>query len=587
MYGYDVFMNFYAGSSDVNVDLVLTNNFQKSIGSPVFKDASLLLKLKGGAAGYTLVGDKAEDGKLAAGESVCLYQDSNGTDTWESCPGVGNMSKSGWSGLGTKTTSFKGYKLLKRAEGKESELAAGSQARGLLQASNDHGGVIVHTRNFWQQFPKAAEVGADGRVRIGLFPREFKVVHYLEDASAKGHEIILHFYKAKGKSIYEAGADGRPSPAAFAAAWDWRLAARPEVKHQAEAGALSDTGPFTVPVEGMAEKPADKVAVTGGRWLSGDGYYGNAAGWQVYGERWRSNGGHSEHGARQPIKEDCYLMRWYLTGIPDWLAVGDARTRHFRDVRSYRIDDQDGLACKDYAEFRKINVQENGWCTRPVPKDDELKKYQEGFWARGPWEYPNPEHQTLDELYDRWLIWGDLRAYENMRTVAANGAFFAIANAPGISRAQGWSWRALERYWDLTGDKRAEELLKDIIKAYAPLIEKKPLWSGDAAKPNIWFTQIHARAAAVTALHTGDPQALELTKAFADGKEERADYFCAPFAVIYHLTGDEKYKEAVLKKTDGGKRLLGILDVDNFENQGKTSPTAVHWLLNAPPKAKK
>ena len=188
MYGYDVFLNFYAGSSDVNVDAVLCNNFQKSIGSPVFKDASLLLKLKGGAAGYGLWGDNApNEGKLAAGESVCLYQDSNGTDSWESCPGFGNMSKSGWSGLNTKITSFKGYKILKRAEGKEQELAAGNQARGLLHAANDRGGVIVQALNFWPQFPKAAEVAGDGTVRIGLFPREFKVVHYMEDASAKGH----------------------------------------------------------------------------------------------------------------------------------------------------------------------------------------------------------------------------------------------------------------------------------------------------------------------------------------------------------------------------------------------------------------
>ena len=83
MYGYDVFLNFHAGSSDVDVDALMCNNFQKSIGSPVFKDASLLLKLKGGAAGYGLWGDAPNEGKLAAGESVCLYQDSNGADSWD------------------------------------------------------------------------------------------------------------------------------------------------------------------------------------------------------------------------------------------------------------------------------------------------------------------------------------------------------------------------------------------------------------------------------------------------------------------------------------------------------------------------
>ena len=35
MYGYDVFMNFYAASSEVGADVVLTNNFKSSIGEPL------------------------------------------------------------------------------------------------------------------------------------------------------------------------------------------------------------------------------------------------------------------------------------------------------------------------------------------------------------------------------------------------------------------------------------------------------------------------------------------------------------------------------------------------------------------------
>jgi len=107
MYGYDVFMNFYAGSSDVYADLIITNDFAKSIGSPTFKDASLLLKLKDGAGSYSLWGEKPVDGKLAVGESACLYQDSNGADTWQACPGFGAMSTHGWSPLPTKITAFR------------------------------------------------------------------------------------------------------------------------------------------------------------------------------------------------------------------------------------------------------------------------------------------------------------------------------------------------------------------------------------------------------------------------------------------------------------------------------------------------
>ena len=41
MYGYDVFMNFYAGQLDVYANVVVTNNSAKSIGVPAMKDGSL------------------------------------------------------------------------------------------------------------------------------------------------------------------------------------------------------------------------------------------------------------------------------------------------------------------------------------------------------------------------------------------------------------------------------------------------------------------------------------------------------------------------------------------------------------------
>ena len=183
-------------------------------------------------------------------------------------------------------------------------------------------------------------------------------------------------------------------------------------------------------------------------------------------------------------------------------------------------------------------------------------------------------------LYDRWLLFGDTRAFENMRVVAGHGGFFAIGSAPQIHRATGWSWRALERYWEPTGDKRARELLDQAIAAYAPLIGKENLWSGDAAKPNGWFTMIFTRAAAMTALHTGDPKALDICRALAAGKEDKADYYSTLFAVLYHLTGEGKYKDAAMRKTGDGRKLLVVHDNDGF------LPAAA-WLLKEPPKGGK
>ncbi len=591
-YGYDVFMNFYAGSSEVAADVIVTNNFKSSIGEPLMEDCSLLVKLAGsgdpvsgtckvyGAAPFFSNLYKTEDG-----ESICLYQDSNGAETWERCQGYTGNSRPGGNCFGGKAVSFRGYRILRRlagggstglTAGKEEVVSQGDQARGIIHLTTGQGGAVMFMRNFWQQFPKAVEGGRDGTLRLGMFPRECVAPHYLDDCAAKGHEVVLHFY-AKGKSRYAADGEGRTWPHVFADAWDMPAFPRPPLAHIAATGALTDLGPAEVPTRGFEDHD---IGVNMRRMLMTDEYHGNAIGWQVYGERWLSHGGHSTHGARQPIKEDDYLYRWYVTGGGGWLDAGINRSRLFRDVRAYRIDDQDALAFKGWDDFRKANTSESReWTSRPIPKDEELKKYQEGMVPHARWEYPNPEHQTLDLLYDRWLLFGDQRAYENMRVVAGHGGFFAIGHAPNVHRNTGWSWRALERYWELTGDKRARELLDQTIAAYVPLVEKKDIWSGGAAKPNSWFTMIFTRAAAMTALHTGDPKALDICKALADGKESKADYFSTLYVVLWHLTGEPQYKDPVARKTDDGRKLLVVHSNDGF------LPSAA-WLLHQPPQRK-
>jgi hypothetical protein len=594
MYTYDVFMNFYAESTEIFADVVVGNNFQQSIGIPAFEDGSLLLKLANGVSGYRLLGEKPGEGTLAAGDSACLYQDSNGADTWEKCSGLGKMETSGWSLLPTPFTTFRGYRIIRRAGGKDEQVGGGDHARGTLHAWNDRGGVVAHIRNFWQQFPKAAEVGADGTVRLGLWPREWKQPHFLADCSAKGYEIVLHFHGARD-------AAGRPQAESVADRWDARVFARPSAEHRAATGALSDLGPYTPPTKGLDKKPDGRVAISSQRMFTDDVLYGNAYGWRVFGERWRSQGGHGSRGARQPIEQDNYLYLWYVTGLPEWLAVGDARSRQYRDVRCYRVDDQDALGFKDWSEFRKANVSERReWTNRPQPDNDEIKKYREGLPNYGTnWEFPNPEHCVLDLLYDRYLIFGDIRSLENMRVAAGHGGYFALGYAPApnalkfgnsLGRSNGWSWRTLERYWELTGDKRAGEMLNAVIKAYAPLIGKEDLWFADdrLAHASDWFTQIFSRAAAMTALHTGDPQALEICRALAIGKDKPqpgsvtygkqgqidAKQFSTLFAVLYHLTGEVKYKEPLAAAIQG----------DGLLTAGGYFPASDHWLLTQPPR---
>ncbi|MHC4916925.1 MAG: exo-rhamnogalacturonan lyase family protein, partial [Planctomycetota bacterium] len=211
MYMFDVFMHFYTGSRAVYVDYVVCNNPPKSTGAPTFEDASLLVKFKGGAGGFTAYGSAPINGTLGGGAAT-LYQDSNGAETWKRCQGYSGRGPGGANFPPGSTVSFKGYKLLKKSEGGEEVLTSGDRTRGLFAAGNGSGGIVVHTRDFWQQFPKAVGVSADGNVRFGAFPRECKVPHFLEDGSGKGHELYFLFY-AKGKnSGYATAGNGRPWP---------------------------------------------------------------------------------------------------------------------------------------------------------------------------------------------------------------------------------------------------------------------------------------------------------------------------------------------------------------------------------------
>jgi len=590
MYSYDYFMDFYAGATTVFVDLIMGNNPPKSVGTPTFEDASLIIKLNGGIGRYSIAGHRGTPhaGDLAKGTSVCLYQDSNGAATWNKCQGYNTEQRDYWRYPEGKTASFRGYKVWRRAggQGAGEEVATGDQARGTVHVRTNRGGLVVHLRNFWQQFPKGVEVAADGTVRLALFPREYKVVHFLEDATAKGHEIVLHFY-AKGKpGVYGAADDGAPDAATIARIWDSKVLPRPaQVEHICATGALADTGPFTVPTSGMTATPNNRTEAYGSRMLTTDGLYGNAYGWQVFGERWRSCGGHSSRAARQPMNQDNYLYRWFVTGVHGWFLNGDARSRQFRDVRAYRIEDQDPFGFKDWNHFRMNNRSED-WTHRPQPKDEEARKYAEGRYPRSTFWLPNPAHMVMDLIYDRYLLMGDQRSFENMRIIAAHGGYYAAYRSPVVHRATGWSWRALYRYWELTGDKDCERLLNVTVQNYKKMVDGEIKFPMARGAVNWWFTFVFSRAAAMTALHTGDPDALYVCKKMADAIAKRREeapqgYYSGDFAelhaVLYHLTGEEKYKTLALGKDNGEslKRLTG----------GMKLPACAHWLLQQPVKA--
>jgi hypothetical protein len=90
----------------------------------------------------------------------------------------------------------------------------------------------------------------------------------------------------------------------------------------------------------------------------------------------------------------------------------------------------------------------------------------------------------------------------------------------------------------------------------------------------------------MVALHTGDPDALAICKSLAESlaaaKEKYKGYNAADYAelyaVLWHLTGEEKYKVEGLG-SDGGESLKSVTGSMKL-------PACAHWLLTQPPKAR-
>jgi exo-rhamnogalacturonan lyase-like protein len=241
--GFTCWYNFYAGQKFVRVFFTTRNlagsshtaTDQSSVRDIAYQASvvqrnpknlaveavDLVLKTKLTAKSYVLGGDKPITGALA-GKSVKLYQDSSSGWTWQvaekairdpriienqkfmksiSKPNLPyfEYSKNIYSGLLDKKRytgcTFRGYKTY--ADGKES--GRGERAAGWAQL----GETTVGVRYFWQKYPKAFELGADGTIRIALWPKDWSSQHVFEGRTHKTHELLFAFGDSKPAETFK------------------------------------------------------------------------------------------------------------------------------------------------------------------------------------------------------------------------------------------------------------------------------------------------------------------------------------------------------------------------------------------------
>jgi len=337
------------------------------------------------------------------------------------------------------------------------------------------------------------------------------------------------------------------------------LFARCTPAHYAACGALADVGPY-LPIEPQQPSPPENaeeieqtwkintpardfpLEVTERRYFMTDYLKGNAYGWQVFGTRWEEFAGHSPWNY-EPIGSSYYLFDYINTGAWRTLVYGLRRDRHTRDVRAYKIDGTDVFGQKTYANFRANNVAEDYASRRALwPTGEEVEKYSQGRYGRSGWFLPNPAHCNLDELYDLYCLFGDQRAREGMRNIAAYGGVWVGGADRRVAphRDSGWCFRSLLRYYDLTGDKDAENYLKPAVDHFWDFARSRRS-DPTIVYDNNWFFDVWTRAIVMGCRITGDERLRDLAIGACVGRDTSKNTWPTLNAYCWEQTGDAKY----------------------------------------------
>lgn len=197
-------MHFYAGISSVRVDFTVENNHpvieggegqpanahdQGAINSVYIGSLTLNVQLNTGSDLHVVTEQNVHATSPAS--TVRLYQDSSGTDNWDVY--VGNV---GWEGYEAPATPrLQSYCTQSGFEITGPGISeTGAQALGWMMAYRTGGPcVCLSVRDFWQNFPKAAEVSAEGIISFDLFPNGSQFHHNLRVGEEKTYTVMYRF----------------------------------------------------------------------------------------------------------------------------------------------------------------------------------------------------------------------------------------------------------------------------------------------------------------------------------------------------------------------------------------------------------
>ncbi|MFQ5343873.1 MAG: hypothetical protein ACE5F6_20205, partial [Anaerolineae bacterium] len=197
---YTARLHFYAGHPSTRVMFSVWNDNPmvndglgqpdiKAFGSPntvLFDDLSLRLQLAGaGSPTYVMAGAAGETLTGALSDTAVLYQDSSGGPQWNHAP---DNTANTFRGFRAQADGVTLHSTC--ADGDDEDTCRSQGWAGLLASD---GGIVAGVRHFWQNYPKAIDLSADGTVSVGLFPQDYGQDFELRVGEQKTHEVLFSF----------------------------------------------------------------------------------------------------------------------------------------------------------------------------------------------------------------------------------------------------------------------------------------------------------------------------------------------------------------------------------------------------------
>jgi rhamnogalacturonyl hydrolase YesR len=295
----------------------------------------------------------------------------------------------------------------------EGEIERGIKASGWVDVTaGNAGGVLVSSRSFWQQFPKAITVSKDG-IRFGLYPAEESRPLDMDQGLAKTHEFVFAFHPELTLEALAQIPTAAAHPLFAAASTEWYCNSK----------VFGDLQPFNFDLfpdyETLTEASGDqfiKKMATGWRhW--GDVYYGG-----------EYKGTNSYMNLEYDVHHNFYCQ-FARTGLRKYLDTAMTMASHQADIDTNH---------------------KTGWQWKHSPRHVEIQAEFGHTFTRG--------------LLETYFLTGNQRCFE---AAVELGVYFSkqIRNPRelGNERQIGWSLISLLPVYEATWDQKYLEAAKQTI----------------------------------------------------------------------------------------------------------------------------